>query len=342
MDYLKSQLDTYRDATQKEPRAKRALIQVLYTVCTLADAIARDVKDKASFDDFFDKCVANKTCKAVKDLNNLGELLSLCKKAVDPVRTDRKEKKKEKKVSAAAGATAAAGAGAIATAAPVVNVIVNNYTGSGGGAGATAADGVARKKRPAAAKETVPAHIRAQIWDHYIGTDVGSTGCPCCNYTQITPFKFEAGHVVSEKTGGRVAVENLVPICAGCNRSMGARNMMEYVGAYYNRGLLLPKNNVFTPILRKDALALMPPVDVEIIKHEHCCAVLPTSKKAIHCEFASDKEALDFVVGQGYNAITFKDGVYHFLKNNKLVFNVAKKPTAEEWAYTSWEIRPRK
>ena len=111
MDYLKSQLDLYRDATQKEPRAKRALIQVLHTVCTLADAISRDVKDKASFDDFFDKCVANKACKAVKDLNNLGELLSLCKKAVDPVRADRKEKKKEKK-----GAVAAAGAVAVAAA----------------------------------------------------------------------------------------------------------------------------------------------------------------------------------------------------------------------------------
>lgn len=49
----------------------------------------------------------------------------------------------------------------------------------------------------------------------------------------ITPFEYHAGHIVSEANGGEVTVENIRPICAACNLSMGQRNMDEFIFKYY-------------------------------------------------------------------------------------------------------------
>lgn len=45
----------------------------------------------------------------------------------------------------------------------------------------------------------------------------------------ILQGNFECGHVVSEKDGGNMSVDNLKPICGQCNRSMGSQNMNDYV-----------------------------------------------------------------------------------------------------------------
>lgn len=39
----------------------------------------------------------------------------------------------------------------------------------------------------------------------------------------MTPFNFEAGHVIPESKGGKTHIENLLPICSTCNKSMGNR-----------------------------------------------------------------------------------------------------------------------
>ena len=37
----------------------------------------------------------------------------------------------------------------------------------------------------------------------------------------ITPFAFEVGHNIPESKGGSTTLDNLMPICSSCNRSMG-------------------------------------------------------------------------------------------------------------------------
>lgn len=46
---------------------------------------------------------------------------------------------------------------------------------------------------------------------------------------EIIDKNHDAGHIISEKNGGMVTVDNIVPICRGCNLSMGTINMPAYM-----------------------------------------------------------------------------------------------------------------
>ena len=69
----------------------------------------------------------------------------------------------------------------------------------------------------------VPKPLREQLWLRVCG-EIFKRKCSvtwCTN--MMTPFKFEAGHIIPESKGGGTHIENLLPICAECNKSMGNR-----------------------------------------------------------------------------------------------------------------------
>lgn len=69
-------------------------------------------------------------------------------------------------------------------------------------------------------KDPIPKALREQVWIRQMGR-VFEGKCPttwCQN--QITVFDFESGHNIPESKGGQTSIENLVPICSRCNRSM--------------------------------------------------------------------------------------------------------------------------
>jgi len=78
-------------------------------------------------------------------------------------------------------------------------------------------------------KKNIPKKIKELVWDKYIGEKYGTGLCLCCNETLIKQMSFHCGHVKSEKNGGEPTLENLRPICASCNLSMGTRNMNEFM-----------------------------------------------------------------------------------------------------------------
>lgn len=78
-------------------------------------------------------------------------------------------------------------------------------------------------------KKTIPKKIREMVWDKYIGLEKGTAKCMCCKTTIIKQMQFHCGHVVSEKCGGTMNIDNLRPICATCNLSMGTKNMNEFI-----------------------------------------------------------------------------------------------------------------
>lgn len=82
-------------------------------------------------------------------------------------------------------------------------------------------------------KKTIPKKLKNQVWDEYIGKELGIANCLCCNESEISKSEFHAGHYISEVNGGKTNKENLRPICAGCNLSMGKKNMDEYMNQYY-------------------------------------------------------------------------------------------------------------
>ena len=79
--------------------------------------------------------------------------------------------------------------------------------------------------------------MRFDVWKTYIGNKI-EADCFCCWKNRITPFTycntFHAGHIHSEAKGGEIKIENLLPICSDCNKSMGTMHWDEYIEKYTN------------------------------------------------------------------------------------------------------------
>ena len=88
-------------------------------------------------------------------------------------------------------------------------------------------------------KKAISKVVRQNVWNTYMGEYSGKGKCFCCNYTELTSFQFECGHVISEYNGGDINIANLRPICSLCNKSMGKKNMVEYMT---KNKLPFPKN----------------------------------------------------------------------------------------------------
>ena len=78
-------------------------------------------------------------------------------------------------------------------------------------------------KRP-----TISKKLKCQVWDKYIGKDKGMGKCQCCLSTDIDSKHFEVGHVIAIANEGTTDIDNLLPICSCCNKSMGTTNLKEF------------------------------------------------------------------------------------------------------------------
>lgn len=77
-------------------------------------------------------------------------------------------------------------------------------------------------------KNAIPKVLKDLCWKKWIGESVAKNKCMCCEMNEITMNSFHCGHVLSEANGGKLSVENLRPICVGCNLSMGTENMASF------------------------------------------------------------------------------------------------------------------
>lgn len=58
-------------------------------------------------------------------------------------------------------------------------------------------------------KQKIPATLRNTVWNTYIGSDMKTGLCFCCQSENISFANFECGHVNSEKSGGELTMDNL-------------------------------------------------------------------------------------------------------------------------------------
>jgi len=84
-------------------------------------------------------------------------------------------------------------------------------------------------------KKAIPKTVKKATWDRWIGKDVGVTKCLCCEHQEIRQFEFHCGHVIAESKGGKTNVDNMRPICAQCNLSMGSMDMNEFKKMYFEK-----------------------------------------------------------------------------------------------------------
>ena len=89
-------------------------------------------------------------------------------------------------------------------------------------------------------KFKIPKALRESVWISHSGK-VFERACftPWCQ-NRINVFDFHTGHNVPESKGGATTLDNLIPLCARCNLSMGI-NIRSRSGPL-NSGPLLLKN----------------------------------------------------------------------------------------------------
>ena len=81
-------------------------------------------------------------------------------------------------------------------------------------------------------RKSIPKSVKDAVWDKCIGRHNGIGKCYCCG-TNIDSKKFDCGHIIAFAKGGLNVVENLKPICATCNKSMGTQNLEEFKKEYF-------------------------------------------------------------------------------------------------------------
>ena len=81
-------------------------------------------------------------------------------------------------------------------------------------------------------KKNVPPKIRKKMWLTYVG-DTTEALCFCCKSKTLTTFTgcnpFHAGHILSDKDGGKIELGNLLPICTLCNKKMSSTHWDDFV-----------------------------------------------------------------------------------------------------------------
>lgn len=70
--------------------------------------------------------------------------------------------------------------------------------------------------------------LRQQVWMKYCNNQL-EMKCICCNTNIINAFNFECGHIHAKALGGENSINNLVPICSLCNKSMGIQNLNKFM-----------------------------------------------------------------------------------------------------------------
>lgn len=93
---------------------------------------------------------------------------------------------------------------------------------------------VIAKPTPKRRKTAIPKSLKMVVWANTFGLNVGQTHCPVCNFNVISQMDFHCGHIIPECQGGPTNANNLRPICAKCNLSMGRRNLKEFHKKYFN------------------------------------------------------------------------------------------------------------
>ncbi len=82
-------------------------------------------------------------------------------------------------------------------------------------------------------RKKIPKAIRTLVWNKYIGSDITAAKCMCCKEEKISMNNWHCGHVLAEAKGGDTTINNLRPICAPCNSSMGTKSMNEFTEEFF-------------------------------------------------------------------------------------------------------------
>jgi hypothetical protein len=80
-------------------------------------------------------------------------------------------------------------------------------------------------------RKSIPKSVRMELWRNHFGENWEGR-CFVCR-ADINKENFDAAHKIAEANGGEATLDNLVPTCRTCNRSMGTMDLMEFKRRYH-------------------------------------------------------------------------------------------------------------
>lgn len=79
----------------------------------------------------------------------------------------------------------------------------------------------------------IPPALRKIVWDQNNDPSLTEGKCFVCKGS-IHLLTYECGHIIAYAEGGKTVAENLRPLCSLCNKSMGKKNLNDYIKEYYS------------------------------------------------------------------------------------------------------------
>lgn len=117
-------------------------------------------------------------------------------------------------------------------------------------------------------RKRISSALRKAVWINYIGKKYEAMCYTGCSET-ITVHNYECGHIIADSKGGTIELSNLRPVCSNCNKSMGNKNMEEFI-----KDCGFKKNNTLIKIINQNNSI----VTNEMDSSEKTINVTPVSK----------------------------------------------------------------
>ena len=83
-------------------------------------------------------------------------------------------------------------------------------------------------------RKKIPKHIKMLVWKKYFGAETAVGKCYVCG-EPIHISNFEVGHNRAVAKGGSDDINNLRPICRGCNLAMGTMSIEDFKKKYFSK-----------------------------------------------------------------------------------------------------------
>ena len=83
-------------------------------------------------------------------------------------------------------------------------------------------------------RKAIPKAVRTTLWNIHFSEDKAKGNCKVCD-GEIKISNFEAGHVIASASGGTDNLDNLLPLCSLCNKSMGTENLLDFKTKYFSK-----------------------------------------------------------------------------------------------------------
>jgi len=101
---------------------------------------------------------------------------------------------------------------------------------------------IVSKATPIQKRKTIPKRVKELVWEAYFGDNIAKSICPLCERNEIKITNFHCSHIIPAALGGTDTVDNLRPLCSGCNLSMGDQNMNDYIKQFHPNSKLNKHN----------------------------------------------------------------------------------------------------